>query len=213
MSRFTRIALLAASASVAGCLDFGGSHRLVVGHDLRDPGALRRINSVAFVELAHDERNPAVAETLTQSIAQSLKDTRLFRVRLVRRDDPVCHDLDFSDPHTFSMAQLLVIRQALKADAVLCGSMKHFQPYPRMRVGVYLAMIDLDEGSFVWGVDHRWDTTDKATRKRIARFYRDNVGADDNPDGWRTGLVSPALFAKFVAHEVARTLPARIAAP
>lgn len=213
MSGFARIALLVALAAVAGCLDFGGSRRLVVGHDLPHPGELRRINSVAFVELAHDERNPVVAESLTQAVAQSLKDTRLFRVRLIRRDDPVCHDLDFADPHTFSMEQLLVVRRALQADAVLCGSMKHFQPYPRMRVGVYLAMIDLDKGSFVWGVDHRWDTTDKATQKRMARFYSENVGADDNPDGWRTGLVSPALFAKFVAHEVARTLPARVPAP
>ena len=61
----------------------------------------------------------------------------------------------------------------------------------------------------VWAVDHHWDTTDKATERRSKRHFSSEMRSGYNRVRWRLGLRSPKLFQKFVADEVADTLPER----
>ena len=77
---------------------------------------------------------------------------------------------------------------------------------PRMQIGLYLQLLDLRRGRLVWGLDHTWDTTDRATEQRIKAFFRSRMRDGYGPLDWRMAVTSPKVFQKFVACEVAETL-------
>jgi hypothetical protein len=85
--------------------------------------------------------------------------------------------------------------------------MSDFRPHPRMQMGLSLRLLDLKRGQLAWAVDHVWDTTDKAVEKRIERYFNDQIRSGYEPMDSRLIMISPKAFEKFIAYEVAETLP------
>jgi len=180
-----------------------------IGHYLDSPQSLWRIRRVVFVELSAPDGYPRVAEETTDALFRALQEKQLFHLDVIDRTDPACQDLPLESRQAFTLAQLSAMRKSLGCDAILFGSVTGFQAYPRMRLGLYVRLLDLKDGKLVWAVDHHWDTTDKATERRIRRHFTSEMRSGYNPVRWRLGLLSPKLFQNFVADEVADTLPER----
>jgi len=198
-------AALLAATWVSSCRP--AQERPVVNYFLAGPDALAAIRRVALVELGSQDCLPGVAEDMTAALSQALQARRSFHVQVVRRTDPAWRELAVDDEAAITLEQVRDIRQAFNADAVLLGLAKEFRPHPRTRIGLYLRMIDLAAGKPVWVVDDHWDTTEKATEKRIRRFFDEQMRSGYEPMDWRLPMVSPKAFEAFVAYEVAHTLP------
>lgn len=180
-----------------------------IGYYLSSPRSLWRIRRVVFVELNAPNGYPRVAEETTDALFRALQDKQLFHVDVIARTDPACQDLPLESREAYTLEQLSAMRKSLGCDAILFGAVTGFQAYPRMRLGLYIRLLNLKDGSLVWAVDHHWDTTDKATERRIRRHFSSEMRSGYNPVRWRLGLLSPKSFQKFVADEVADTLPER----
>lgn len=167
---------------------------------------IERIRRVVFVELGDGQQYPELAEQMTNSLAKALSDAGLFHISVLDRDDALCKDLKLDRPRPYTTEDLAAMRDALDCDAVLLGEIKNFKPYPRMQMGLYLGLVDLRQGRMVWGVDHFWDTTDRALEPRLKRFYQYHMRSGYQPAEWELGLMSPRAFQKFLADEAARTL-------
>jgi len=203
-----RVALIAWLAS-AGCQHHKVAEKSSVNFYLASRQDLMALNRVVFVEVGQDNGYPQVASAATEALFQAVQSRQLFHMDVVARNDRTCRDLPMGLSETYTMQQLVAIREALKCDAVLFGAINHFQPHPRMQMGLYLRLLDLRKGKLLWAVDHVWDSTDKATQARIEDFFAHKMGSGYDPVDWRLALVSPAMFERFVAYEVAWTLPAR----
>jgi len=201
------LVLLVATGS-PGC-GRGGAPPSDINYCLPSPKRVMRINRVVFITLENRKCTPQIAEGMTDALVRAIRGRKLFRVDVLGATDPACRDLPLSQREPYSMKELNDMRSALKCDAVLLGEVNHFQTYPRMRIGIYLRLLDLKNGMFTWGVDHVWDTTDKRTEDRIRRFFDSEMRSGYEPAQWRLGLMSPKIFQKFIAYEVANTLPAR----
>jgi len=198
------LAVLAATA-LAGC----GTDRSAsqgIGYYLNPQADLKRISRVVFVELDYDGASRYVTPQVTQSLFQAIQSKRQFRLEILRRSDPRCADLPLDPQGSYTLEQMAEIRRALGCEAILFGSARSFQPFPKMRVELYLRLLDLRSGALVWGVDHTWDSADKDTEGRIRRYYKDKLREGYEPVGWRIVVVSPQQFGKFVACEVSDTL-------
>jgi TolB-like protein len=174
-----------------------------IDHDML-PG---RVQSTSIIPLANDTTYPSVSDGMTTSLYAALLGRQLFNVTVVPPAD-ASTEVGGADPHrSLTLKDLARMRQALGSDVVLIGTVGHFQPYPRMQIGVSLRMVDLRDGRVIWAINHVWDSTDKATQQRIEKYFQRMRGKDYDPIEWRLATVSPATFQEFVAWEMATTLP------
>ena len=210
-----RLPILLAVLTVAclgGCVEVGPSTSRPVpariGCHKPDPAELRRVRRVVFIHLARegDGTTLNVADVMTKAVHEALLDKKLFAIELVDRTSELYRDLKLDEPRRYTIDDIQTIRKTLDCDAVLIGKVRDFQQMPRMQVGLYLSLVDVNEGRVVWGVDHYWDTTDRAVQRRIKSFFENKMRTGYGPAHYELGLASPRMFGKFVAWETAATL-------
>lgn len=174
--------------------------------------AVSEFGRVALVELNNDSAIPDVSVNLSEALYQELLKKQIFGLTFVAETDPAWRSMQLKPDVAYTLEQLMEIRNTLKCDAVLIGSVTSYKPYPHMAVGVELRMIDLTQGQLLWALEQVWDTTDKGTGQRMRKYYGDLViGTErlsfigpESPNA-QLGFVSLLKFVKFVAYEVAGT--------
>lgn len=201
-----------AIACLGGCVEVGPSTARAVpariGCHKPDPAELRRVRRVVFIHLARQGEGTTldVADVMTKAVHEALLEKKLFAIELVDRTSELYRDLKLDEPRRYTIDDIQTIRKTLDCDAVLIGKVRDFQQMPRMQVGLYLSLVDVNEGRVVWGVDHYWDTTDRTVQRRIKSFFEHKMRTGYGPTHYELGLASPRTFAKFVAWETAATL-------
>jgi hypothetical protein len=168
---------------------------------------LRSIGRVAFVELAEDDRGGQIAADTTDELAVALRDNRLFAVNVLHSSDPQYAHTPTDSPGGLTFEQIAALHKDLDCDAILLGTITTYQPYPHMRMGLQLKLLDLRSGQLVWAIDQVWDTTEARMEERLKKFFSTHMGKNYEPLGWRLALTSPRAFEKFVAWDAASTLP------
>ena len=187
-----------------GCI--GGDNKPAIGAFLDSPQSLRNIQRVIIVELADDKCSPEIAQSMTEAIFKAVQGKKLFHMDVISQTNPACRDLSLNKRERYDMKKLDFMRKELKCDAVLLGSVCHFQTYPRLQIGLNLLLLDLRAGKPVWAVAHTWDTTEKVVVERMKEFFSDQMREGYEPADYRMALMSPRTFQKFVAHEIAATM-------
>ncbi len=191
---------------LAGCAP-EGTYPAPVGHYLHSPESVAQLDRVVFVELYSRDGEEAFAETMTDSVARSLTEKQLFELGVLRSSEPIYELLPLQKRNAPTYEDMLEIRRRLNCDAVLFGWVERFEPYPHMEANISLRLLDLNRGRLVWGVDHVWDTGQNSVERRIRDFYYTTSPREREPAEWRMAAMSPLAFGRFVAFEIAQTLP------
>lgn len=165
-----------------------------------------RIGRVVVFEFENQTEYPSSSTDLTQAVTDGLQRKNLFNLRIIPRNSDLWQDMRL-DKSSFTNQELLDIRKRLSADAILFGRVKGYQPYPHLMSSLNLKLIDLSTGGVFWGVEQIWDSTDQSVQRRMKMYYRDKMGQLYDPLNWQVLITSPREFHKFVADEVAQTLP------
>ena len=178
----------------------------VVGYYLTSTQDLVKLHRVVFLELADRDSPPGIARDMTIALTHAIQAKRLFDIDVVNRDDPLCQMVRLDARGGFTMKQLRDMRETFKCDGILIGEIRNFRPYPSMRVGLKLQLMDRRDGRLVWAIDNVWDTREKDIEERIRKFFNETIRYGYKPINWRIAMMSPKIFEKFVAFEAAETL-------
>ena len=167
---------------------------------------LTAIGRVAIVELNNDSSYPQISTDITEALFQALQKKQVFGLTVVRQHDASWRSLqlDFDSPYTLD--QIMVIRETLKCDGILIGTITEFGPYPHMAVGLRLKLLDLRDGQLLWAFEQVWDNADKTTESRIKKYFQSQKRSGFAPLREQLAAVSSLEFIKFVSYEVAETL-------
>lgn len=169
----------------------------------KDLGALGR---VALVELDNMSAYPQISGEITQALYLETQKQQLFGLTVVPQNDPAWRSLQENLDTLQAMRQLVVLRETLRSNGLLLGTITQYQPYPHMVIGLRLKLLDLTDGQLIWATEQVWDSTDKNIRKRIKRYYNGQLRSSTAPMNEELVVVSSLNFCKFVAYEVAATL-------
>ena len=167
---------------------------------------LCNIGRTAIVVLANDSDYPQFSEEITKSLYQSIQKQQLFGMTLVKRTDPSWHRLQLDLDETYNYQQLDDIRQTLKCDAILIGTITEYQPYPHLMLGLRLKLIDLKDGQLIWGLEQIWDSADKSIEQKIKKYFRRQKNSGFEPLRDKLVTFSHLEFIKFVSYEVSNTM-------
>lgn len=164
------------------------------------------VGRVAVVELNNDSSRPRVSSDITEELFKALQKKQIFGLSIVRQDDPSWRSLQLDADSTYTDEQISSIRETLKCDAVLIGSVTEFRAYPHMAVGLRLRLLDLRNGRLIWALEQIWDISDRPTEARIKRYYKSEKSSDSAASQQRLAALSPLEFIRFVCFEVAETM-------
>lgn len=200
--------LLAALAPVLLCGCKSGAEDAAMQNaffltETKDLGALGR---VALVELDNTSDYPQIAAEVTQALYLETQKQQLFSVALFRRDDPAWRSLQDNLSSLEAMRKLQAIRETLRSNGLLLGTITEYQPYPHMVIGLRLTLMDLTDGQPLWGLEQIWDSADKSIQKRVKKYFHEQLRSGHAPLNEELVVVSSLNFCKFVAYEVAATL-------
>ncbi|MHC4541475.1 MAG: hypothetical protein ACYS74_17115 [Planctomycetota bacterium] len=195
--------LLLAAAFFPGCHTSQPSAPQAAYYYLNPSKTLTAVGRVAIVELENDSSYPQVSTDVTTALFQALQKKQVFGLTVVHRHDPSWRSLQLDAGATYSLDEMLAIRETLKCDGLLLGTITEFRPYPHMAVGLRLKLLDLRDGQLLWALEQVWDSADITTEKRIIKSEKRQGFA---PLHEQLATVSPLEFIKFVSFEVAGTL-------
>jgi len=198
------LAVSVVCASLGGC----AAEPYKLRHYLSSQREVLGVTRVVFIEFSQGTGYPSETRAMTEAVFRALQH-KDFHLDVIRPTDPACRDLNMDQLEAFSIAQLDEIRRALKCDAVLFGRMTDFKPYPKLQVGLFMKLMNLRSGELVWAIEHIWDSTDKVVEQRVNYFFDKEMRSGYGPHKGRLALISPRMFQKFVAWEVAKTIPSR----
>jgi TolB-like protein len=180
----------------------------MTGHYYLNPEvSLAKVGKVAVIELENYSRHPQVSADFTESLSQGLAVRTLFGLKVIYRTDAIYNSLQLDSDGVYTLAQLSSIREALKTDAILTGSITQYQPYPHMSVGIRLRLLDLRTGQLLWALQQVWDGSDKVVAARMKGYFKTQMRKGYEPLKWELAVVSPRHFRKFVIYEIVQTLP------
>ena len=206
MNSPTRVLPYLLAFLISGCQSHEASKPAADYYYLNPNKRLTTIGRVAIVELENDSSYPEISTDITGSLFRALQKRQVFGLTIVRRDDPSWRSLQLEGDSTYSLDQISAIRETLKCDGVLLGTITEFRPYPHMAVGLRLKLLDMRDGQLLWALEQVWDSADKAIEKRTKSYFKTQKASGFAPLHEQLATVSPLEFIKFVSYEVAATL-------
>jgi hypothetical protein len=166
---------------------------------------LSTLGRVALVELDDRSGNPTISTEVTKALFVALQKKQMFGVTIVPHDDPEWRGLQKNLDSLQGLKNLLTMRETLKCNGLLVGTITDYEPYPRMAIGLRLKLLDLTDGQLLWGLEQVWDTADHSIEKRISHYFKDELRSGVAALREELVVVSSLKFVKFVAYEVAQT--------
>ena len=191
---------------LAGCRAHQSPAPSAAYYYLNPSKTLTGVGRVAIVEMENNSSYPQVSADVTSALFQALQKKQVFGLTIVHRDEPSWRSLQLEGNSTYGREQMLSIRDALKCDGLLVGTITEFRPFPHMAVGLRLKLLDLRDGQLLWALEQVWDSADKTTEKRIKDYFKSEKRDGFAPLNEQLATVSPLEFIRFVSFEVAETL-------
>jgi hypothetical protein len=199
----TSLALCILATVPGGCFE---KHELPPVDHYVNADALRQVQRITLVEFLGPEADARVSSELTGAVAQAIGGRGAFAVQVVGVNEELAALLPADARQAMTLSQFNALRRSLQSDYAMIGSIENFRAYPQMRLTVHMRLFDLRQGRLVWGLDHSWDTTEKATEARMKQYFQKHIREGYEPYDYKLAEVSPQAFEKFVAYEIARAL-------
>lgn len=209
LARIARRLLVLTALSLAGLqggCDSAQEDGMADAYYLNPYKDLSSLGRVALVELDNNSGHPRISADLTEALFVALQKEQIFGLTVVHQDNPAWRGLQENLDSLQALRQLLAMREALKCNGLLVGTVTEYTPYPHMSIGIRLKLLDLTDGQLLWGLEQVWDSSDRNIQRRIKRYFKDDLRTGFASLGEELVVVSPLRFGKFVAYEVAETL-------
>ncbi len=191
---------------ISGCNIKGASASAGEYYYLNKNKSLAMVGRVSIVELGNDSSYPQVSSDFTDTLYQALQKKQIFGLTIVRRQDATWRSLQLDLDTAYGLEQMMAMRETLKSDGVLIGTVTEFRPYPHMTIGLRLKLLDLTDGQLLWALEQVWDSADKKIQRRMRDYFKSQRSSDFTSMYQDLISVSSIEFMKFVCYEVAETL-------
>jgi len=171
-----------------------------------EPTDLQTVRTLCLVELRNNTAYPQISADVTDSLYQALQKKQIPGLSMLHQNEAAWRNLKIRPDTDFTLEQLLETRKILGVDAVIIGTITSFSPYPHMAMGIQMKLIDLRDGRVICAIEQIWDTADKATEKRIKKYFEKQLRQGFAPLDEKLATLSTINFVRFVTYDVAETL-------
>jgi len=170
---------------LSGCTIIRGPQAQETGHFYINPYAdISSVGKAVVFELDNRTSYPKLSGTMTDDLCKALQKKHIFALNTLHRTDPQWRNLNLDVSNSYSLEELASIRQQLKTDAVLFGSLTRYEPFPHMLMSLHLKLIDLRSGKMLWAMEQVWDSSDKQLEQRMKQYFKKELRSGYEPMDW-----------------------------
>ena len=211
--------LLLPAIFCCGCILHNPARQKANYYYLNQHKNLSAVRRVAIITLTNESSYPMINTDVTEAMFQALQKRQLFSLSIIEQTNTLWRSMQldstatrqrqaetFGVRSTYTPRQLLDMRNTLRCNAILTGTVTQYQPYPHMAIGLRLKLVDLTDGQFLWAIEQIWDTADKNIQHRARNYFRSQIRPGFEPLREDLVVVSPIEFLKFVTYEISETL-------
>jgi hypothetical protein len=205
--------LLALLCCASGCaLTNGGvwpQATLARAQSAPDLGSYR-VQRVAVVPFTGSDVSPERARDLENSIALELAPRVPFEVVQLSAADLA--EIPRAEPYRrgwYAASTLLELSSRFHVDAILIGTVREFCAYTPQRIATQVEMVSCETGQVTWSSTVELDARDAKVIKGIEAWCVLERKSEDSPGDEALAYLSPAVFARFATHELARSYGVR----
>jgi hypothetical protein len=191
---------------ICGCESYPDNSAMAGSYYLDSQKDLHTLGRVALVELDNVSAYPEISSDVTKALFLELQKKQIFGLVVVPQNDPAWRGLQENLDSLQAMRALGAMRETLRCNGLLVGTVTEYRPYPRLVLGLRLKLLDLTNGQLLWGIEQVWDSTDRTIHKRVQAYFKSESHAGLVPLREELVIISSLEFAKFAASEVAGTL-------
>jgi hypothetical protein len=161
---------------------------------------------IVVVPFASPAYAPEAGRTATASLAMAIQGTLCCDTLLpAEGDERLAAESALWQRGRVDIESLIVAQKAYLADAFLFGTVTQYKPYDPPVLGLKLRMLSARTGDVIWAADALFNAHESDVRALAERYFQ-NSGLKDRLYGPELMLMSPKLFADFVAAQVVRPL-------
>ncbi|MBU0756050.1 MAG: hypothetical protein KJ645_12980 [Planctomycetes bacterium] len=158
-----------------------------------------------FNETEYKEQGSTVGE----AFGQALCDRGCFEVIPLPEDD--AEMMSLLKPYTtgrFPMEVLMELGSWYRADAVLMGCLKRYDPYSRPKIGLQADLISVYNGSVLCSVSGLLDSGEDRVARDLVSYYNNHHqhSHDESLSEWRGILSSPRMYARYACYRFVEAL-------
>jgi len=165
---------------------------------------------IVVVPFASPADTPEAGQMVTQAVARAMQGALCCDlVSPAPGDERLAAESALWQRGRVDVESLIVAQKAYLADAFLFGSVTQYKPYDPPVLGVKLRMVSARTGDLIWAAEALFDSHEAAVRSMTARYF-ENSGLKDRLYGPELVLMSPSLYAGFVASEMVRPLAGQL---
>ena len=192
-------------ALFSGCIFYPANRPRTDHYYINPRKNLFSVGKIAIVELYNNSSSPQIALDTTEALFQALQKKQIFSINVVRQNNPQWKSLSLDINSKYTVEKFDSVQKTLSCNAIMLGTITHYQPYPHMVIGLKLKLIDLKDGRLLWALEQIWDTADKKIEQRIKKYFQYQVRSGFAPLQEQVVTISTVKFVKFVAYEVSET--------
>ena len=161
---------------------------------------------IVVVPFASPVYAPEAGRMATASLAMAIQGTLCCDTVLpAERDERLAAESALWQRGRVDVESLIVAQKAYLADAFLFGTVTQYKPYDPPVLGLKLRMLSARTGDVIWAADALFNAHESGVRALAERYFQTS-GLKDRLYGPELVLMSPKLFADFVAAQVVRPL-------
>ena len=157
---------------------------------------------IVVVPFASPDCAPEAGRMATAALALAIQGTLCCDTVLPAADDErLAAESILWRSGRVDVESLIVAQKAYLADAFLFGTVTQYKPYDAPVLGLRLRMLSARTGDVIWAAEALFNGHAQDVRA-LAECYFKNSGLKDRLYGPELVLMSPKLFAEFVAAQV-----------
>jgi hypothetical protein len=161
---------------------------------------------IIVVPFAAPACSPEASRMATAAVAMAIQSTLCCDTLLpAEGDERLAAESALWQRGRVDVESLIVAQKAYLADAFLFGTVTQYKPYDPPVLGLKLRMLSARTGDVIWAADALFNAQENDVRLLAERHFQDS-GLKDRLYGPDLLLMSPKLFAEFVAAQIVRPL-------
>jgi hypothetical protein len=161
---------------------------------------------IVVVPFASPASAPEAGSMATAALAMAIQEMLCCDTVLPAADDErLAAESILWQSGRVDVESLIVAQKAYLADAFLFGTVTQYKPYDAPVLGLKLRMLSARTGDVIWAAEALYNAHERDVRLLAERYF-ENSGLKDRLYGADLVLMSPKLFAEFVAAQVVRPL-------
>jgi len=134
--------------------------------------AWRGVARMVVMPFVNESPQPEAGQEVRRSLHAEIQQLGLFEAVPAPQELGERTARCIRDGGRFSEEEMVLLARCGSSDVILVGTLTHYSPYQRPRIGLTLQAISPDLGQVVASVDGMWDSTDHDVAERVRAHYQ-----------------------------------------